>query len=140
MKEIELSELIGTHLLSGVDETTEMVKHYYDEEKVTVFRFVLDGKTYKVYEDPNDGYRSSMDKIIECDEKVSHTFEPQEVVIRMKGPDEDAQESHDAIECIDIKNGKIVLEAGTGNHGDYYPYFIGSFYPQNLSINESLNT
>jgi hypothetical protein len=72
---MELKDLVGLHELSGVDTTIEKVEQYRDHyENVDVVRFVLDGKTYKVIEDPVDGYRSYCKDLQVCHEKVSNTF------------------------------------------------------------------
>ena len=64
---MELKDLVGEHELSGVDTTTERVKPYGDYYEVV--RFVIDGKTYKATEDPNDGYRSYLKELEVTDEK-----------------------------------------------------------------------
>ena len=64
---MELKDLVGLHELSGVDTTTEMIETWGENY---VVRFVLDGKTYKAIEDPEDGYRSHCKDLEVCDEEL----------------------------------------------------------------------
>jgi len=131
---MELKDLVGKHELSGLDTTTEKVKRYgehYDD--CNVIRFILDGKTYKAIEDPEDGYRSYLNDLLITDEKITNTFPPQKVIGKMK--DDSKWETNNTIQFIDEITGKIVLEVGTDNTDDYYPYCVLNWYPQNLAIN-----
>ena len=131
---MELKDLVGIHELSGVDTTTEKVKQYSDTyEDAGVIRFVLDGKTYKAIEDPGDGYRSYCRELEVCDEVVSNNFSPQKVMAKMK--DNDTYSVNDTIQFVDVVTGKVVLEVGTDNADDYYPYCVMSWSPENLACN-----
>ena len=138
-KLIEIKSLVGKHTLSGVDEITRKIKNYFGDsfESCQCINFVLDGKTYTAIEDPDDGYRSALDKIIESNEKIENTFAPVEVIVLYR-------EKYQYGECeildfVDIKNGKRVLEIGTEDTDDYYPCFVACWMPENLSINEGKN-
>ena len=122
---MELKDLIGLHELSGVDTTIEG-----DAE---VVRFVLDGKTYKATEDPNDGYRSYLKELEVTDEVTSNNFPPQKVLGKMKG--DDTHLVHDIIQFIDVITSKIVLEVGTDESDSYYPYCVLYWSPENLACN-----
>ena len=129
---MELKELVGKHYLSGFDTSTEKAVDSRHED-FEVVRFVLDGKTYKAIEDPSDGYRSYLQDLVITDEVISNTFPPQEVIGKMK---EDSDYSvNDTIQFIDAVTGKIVLEVGTNNTDDYYPYCVMNWRPENLAIN-----
>jgi len=133
---MELKDLIGLHELSGVDNTTEQVKLYEwreSTEECDVVRFILDGVTYKAVEDPDDGYRSHCSELIVCNEPITNNFPPQKVFGKMK--DDDKYNVNDTIQFFDLLNGKLVLEVGTDNTDDYYPYCVMNWNPQNLSIN-----
>ena len=136
---IELATLAGKHMLSGVDETSINVDRYDNGnfEDCNCINFILDGVTYSAIEDPNDGYRSSMDKLFVNAVSVKNCWSPIEVtaVHRNKGSwgDED-----DVLELYDAVNGKLILEVGTSSIDDYYPSFVASFTPENMSINEGL--
>lgn len=131
---MELKDLVGLHELSGVDTATEKVTKWgnYDED-ANVVRFVLDDKTYKAVEDPGDSYRSYCEELIVCDEVVSNIFPPQKVLGKMK--DNSAHEVNDTIQFIDVVTGKVVLEVGTDNTDDYYPYCVMNWWPENLACN-----
>lgn len=131
---MELKDLVGEHELSGVDTTTEKVKQYGDYyEDCEVVRFVIDGKTYKATEDPDDGYRSYMKELEVTDEKVTNVFPPQKVIGKMKADSD--WETNDTIQFIDAVTGKVVLEVGTDNTDDYYPYCVLHWSPENLAVN-----
>lgn len=134
---MELKDLVGEHELSGVDTAKESVKQYGDyHEDCDVVRFIIDGKTYKAIEDPDDGYRSYLNELEVTDEKVANGFPPQKVVGKMK-EDKD-WETNDIIQFIDSVTNKVVLEIGTENTGDYYPYCVLHWNPENLGINKGI--
>ena len=131
---MELKDLVGLHELSGVDSTTEKVKQWGDHyEDANVVRFVLDGKTYKAIEDPDDGFRSYCKELEVCDEVVSNNFPLQKVMGKMK--DNSTYEVNDVIQFIDVVTGKVVLEVGTDNIDDFYPYCVMNWSPENLACN-----
>lgn len=131
---MKLKDLVGEHQLSGVDTTTEKVKQYCDYyEDCKVVRFVIDGKTYKATEDPDDGYRSYLNEIEVTDEKVTNSFPSQKVIGKMK--DDSDCKKNNIIQFIDAVTGNVVFEIGTSNTDDYYPYCVLHWYPENLAIN-----
>jgi hypothetical protein len=132
VNKIALEDLVGEHLLSAVDMDTEQVQQWDDcFEDCQVIRFRLDGKTYTAVEDPSDGYRSSMKYIAVTDDPIKNSFAPVRVLARMK-PNDDYYYVNDVLEFIYLGNGQVVLEVGTRNVDDYYPSFVGSFYPENM--------
>jgi hypothetical protein len=131
---VQLEDLIGTHTLTGVTINTIEIPYYEQFEDAQTISFVLDGTTYTAVEDPNDGYRSTMDYLIVGGE-VKNVFEPVQVKGHMKEKDHD---EYDVLELVDVVTNKVVLSVGTGNTDDYYPYFVGRFYPENLVINKSI--
>ncbi len=136
---MELKELVGEHVLSGVDMSTKSIQQYGERyEDCQVINFVLDGKTYTAIEDPEDGYRSCMNEIKESEEPVSNVFEGQRVLAKMR--DDDRYETNDVLELVDLQTGKVVLSVGTGNTDDYYPYWVAEFTPENMGINTGSNT
>lgn len=139
INKIALKDLVGNRKLSGVDRETEEVKRRWSEqyEGADVIRFVLDGVTYMAIEDPDDGYRSSMKKIITSDMPIKNSFPEIEVFAKMRDDDKyDKYDKHDVLELFDAKNNKLILSVGTGNYEDYYPYWIAEFIPENRYINE----
>ena len=133
--EVEFSSLIGEHVLDAVDESTEKVQTWGDNfEDANVIRFRLDGKVYTAVENPDDGYRSSMDRLYVADDEMRNTFPPCKVLVRMSEGGEYYQ-VNDTLEMIDCTTGKIVLRVGTDNTDDYYPWFVSEFNPQNMAAN-----
>lgn len=135
---MELKDLIGKHMLTGVD-IGSRVRHPYKDEEYTencqTISFVLDGVTYTVIENPDDGYRSSMREIITDSIVVENTFAPVEVLGVMRQRDEYGNVS-DALDLLDTTTAKVVLSAGTNNTDDYYPCFVAEFMPENMAINQ----
>jgi hypothetical protein len=136
METIELESLLGKHYLSGVDFDNESVKEKWSDrfEDCQAIRFILDGDTYTATEDPSDGYRSCMRYLIKTDHKIRNTF-PAVMVFGIKKP-RDWHENN-TVQFYDVETGKLVLEVGTDNFDDYYPSFVGRFYPENLIHNQS---
>jgi hypothetical protein len=133
---MELSDLVGKHVLTGCDMSNLKVKETWGDgyEDCSVINFVLDGKTYQAIEDPSDGYRSSMSEIKESDETVKNTFQGHEVLAQMRGKGQWGSEC-DILDLVDVVTGKVVLSVGTDNTDDYYPSFEAVFTPENLAAN-----
>lgn len=130
---MELKDLVGERLLSGVEMATEKTNDRWSTEDANVITFIIDGVTYKATEDPNDGYRSSLREIEVVNTIIKNTFEPQRVIGTMKA--DSSYQQNDTIEFTDLKSGLVVLEIGTDNYDDYYPCCVMSWIPENLSIN-----
>ncbi len=131
---MELKDLVGLHSLSSVDITIEKVKQYGETyEDAEAIRFVLDGITYKAIENPDDGYRSYCNELEVCNEIVSNTFAPHKVMAKMK--EDGSYQKNDTLQLIDVITGKVVLEVGTDNTDDYYPYCVMQWNPENLAAN-----
>lgn len=134
---MELNELVGEHELSGVDTSTESVKEEWGDgfENCQAIRFRLDGITYMAIEDPDDGYRSSMGEIKPSGVEMKNVFPPVKVLCRMKPNDDQVNET---LEIIDVVNGQTILEVGTDNMDDYYPWFVASFWPERMAVNQKV--
>ena len=130
---MELKDLIGEHYLSGVDLYSQKIKRYGYTDTAEVVRFVLDDKTYKAIEDPDDGYRSYLGELEITDEKISNNFPAQRVIGVMRP--NDTYSNNNTIEFIDVITNKLVLAVGTDNFDDYYPVCVFEWNPQNLAIN-----
>ena len=132
--EVNLEQLYGEHILDAVDLSNEQVKTWGDRfESAQVMRFRLDGKVYTAVEDPNDGYRSSMNKLFVSEDVIKNVFTPCRVVGKKKSDDKWGK--NDTLELIDCATGQTVLEVGTDNADDYYPRFVASFKPENMASN-----
>lgn len=133
-KSVSLRDLVGLHMLSGVDFNTTHVDNI-DRSEANVINFVLDGVTYSAIEDPNDGYRSSMEDIVVATATVTNTFAPVQVMCVIR-ENNGWREYHDLLDCYDVKNGKRVLSVGTDRNDSYYPSFVSDFTPGNMHIND----
>jgi len=138
IKHVDFIDLIGNHILSGVDRatTTKLLYSGFGYEDAAVLRFVLDGKTYEAAENPEDGYRSSLGYLVESDEKVSNLFYPHEVIGKLGDMYRD---NSDVLEFYDVSTKELVLAVGTNNNDDYYPSCIMEWYPENLELNRAAN-
>lgn len=112
--------------------------------------FILDGKTYIAIEDPEDGYRSSMeDLFIDDSFEVSNKFPGQEVEVKfinheqLEGCithdkdywDDYSQDDFFGLAIYDKITKSLVANIGTDFSDDYYPCFRGYFNPEALAIN-----
>jgi len=133
---MELKELTGEGILEGVDFSTEQVKTWGNSfEGCEACRFKLNGKTYTALEDPDDGYRSMMNELVEdSSHEIKNTFQGVGVICKMRKDDE--SEAYDILDIIDKQTNKVILSVGTGNTEDYYPYFVANFSPESMSINQ----
>jgi hypothetical protein len=96
---------------------------------------VLDGVIYIASEDPSDGYRSCLDRVIVSPSaEMTNTFPPIRVLARKKEP---GSCSDDTLELVDLVTGKVVMEVGTDNTDDYYPSFVSNFSPENMATNQT---
>ena len=126
---MELKDLVGKHLLSGVDYTNG------SDGEMNVL-FCLDGVTYEAREDPDDGYRSYMKDLKTTKKRCTNEFPAQPVVCEWT--DSESNYGVDDILLIkDAKNGLVVLKIGTCNTNDYYPWCEMEYTPENLSCNRS---
>lgn len=125
----------GEHIFSGIELTHEIVKDEYENENdCNICLFTIEGETYKLVENPGDGYRSWCEEIKVSDRKPKYTFDGVRVLCRAL-PNYDCN-NNDCMEIIDIKNGKTILIIGTKNYDDYYPYCCFEWTPENMSCNE----
>lgn len=135
MRKITFQSLCGEHIFSGVELTSERIKTYWTEEDCNVILFTLDGITYKLVENPDDGYRSYCGDIEISDVAPKYNFQGIRVICSMM--EDGHYEKNDCIVLRDCENGEIVLEAGTMNYDDYYPYCHFAYYPENMSCNKN---
>lgn len=129
---VEMDTFLGKHCLSGVEYTTVEEDEDGYKYQYEAFKFCLDGTSYTVSKDPCDGYRSRCREIIVSKTPCSAYFLPIEVVGLYE--DDDRKE---VIKFVDIHNGKTVARFGTENSGDWYPYCVMEWIPENMSSNEA---
>lgn len=99
---------------------------YYKNDINGAF-FRINKKTFLVTEDPNDGYRSSLDKIINTQHSFENVFQPVSVYLRKGEYDES-----EIIKMINVENDLIVFEFGTNTYDSWYPSFVCDFNPENI--------
>lgn len=128
---MELKDLVGKHVLTGVDRETKPVECYGVRSDADVFTFTLDGVTYAAIEDPDDGYRSCMKEIIPVAGPTKNVFPGCEVMCSVQDPDAE----HTILELTDTTTGKVVLAVGTDWGDQWYPYFVNEWNPENMAIN-----
>lgn len=137
----ELADLVGEHILDGVDFYTEKAANKWEDD-ANACRFRLDGTIYCAVEDPSDGYRSSMREIfvVKGDVDMENTFPPVKVVGRYKDRKGSSYSSRecDILELVDVVTGEVVLEVGTDRTDDYYPSFVTFFNPRAMSVNSAV--
>lgn len=132
---VSLESLVGEHFLDAVDMDTTQVKKWGGFEDANVIRFRLDGKVYTAVENPDDGYRSSMEKLFVSEGAMKNVFAPVKVLARMNTQGEYGQ-VNDTLELLDAANGKTILRVGTDNTDDYYPCFVSDWAPGNMAVNQ----
>ena len=139
---MQLKDLQGKHELTGVDFGS--CQDCYGDY-VNCIWFVLGDETYMVSEDPEDGNRSAMKDIALVEKKVKNKFQPVSVTgVHIVNLIEDVyykrDECDDVLQLVDDHTEKIVLEVGTDYSDSYYPNFVCSFHPENMSINNQVST
>ena len=97
-------------------------------------RFVMDGVTYVAVEDPEDGYRSRMDRIVaDGSVEVKNTFPPRRVFCHMGDV---GNGEGGLLAARDMVTGGMVLLVGTDASDIYYPRFIREFTPGNMAVDD----
>jgi hypothetical protein len=131
----DLAELTkdGAVLTAVKDEQVEGKSKYSGD--FNRFSFCLNGKTYSADEDPDDGYRSYCSSIEVSDEALPEAF-----LCEVKGrmADDGSYEVNDVLELVDVKTGWVVLEVGTANTDDCYPYCVQRFNPTAMAVNQGV--
>ncbi len=134
---MKLKNLLGEHWLDAVDfKTGDDHNLTTSQELSNAIRFRLDGIAYTAIEDPDDGYRSSMDKLlVSKGADMTNVFNPVWVFGRLKETDRYHSADSEVIEFVDVWTTKVVLEVGTDGSDHYYPAFIANFQPENMVHN-----
>lgn len=134
---MELSDLTGLHTLSGVDVGDMEVEDEWSGELqfCQYVKFTLDGVHYMAVEDPDDGYRSRCRDLVISDTPPKYSFRPQSMNCYMKANDEGGYKN-DILIMEDIQTGEIILEVGTGDYNDYYPYCHFLYRPEGMACND----
>lgn len=145
-------------LLTGIDRGPAGIPSIYhpqsyDGEVGAAFSFCLDGHTYTAFEDPQDGYRSSLSRIaMRRGNHCSTRFDPCACIpVLSRHVDDPAHYSNPLVDLSSLDDpgeneyadifrlahpltSKSVLEVGTRRADDYYPCFVGHFDPHQLTL------
>jgi hypothetical protein len=90
--------------------------------------------TVIVFEDPDDGYRSTANNpIIVFDDLLYDTPTRTIINIPVLIAPMTSDVACEGIQIQDRRNGKIILRLGTNNTEDYYPFFIAEWTPENIA-------
>lgn len=132
---MELKDLVGKRILSGVDYIPSRMKCTDCKEYGNDILFCLDGINYLMTEDEDDGYRSYMTELEVTSRKIENMFPGQEVICEYieKGSYDLTEKDILQMKSLD---GKEILRVGTDYNDAQYPYAIFEYYPENMGINK----
>ena len=130
---MELNDLCGSHVLRGIETGQKERTVFGYKETCNYVKFQLDETVYIAMENPSDGYRSYCEDLVIEDTPCKIQIPDVPVVCSMLGDNE--FERNDVLVLTDFETGKIVLQVGTGNFDDYYPYCVFEWHPENLACN-----
>ena len=130
---MELKDLVGRHKLSGVDYMPSIMEDEFYNCCNDIL-FCLDGITYLMTEDEDDGWRSYMSEIEVTGRKIKNIFPDQEVVCKYS----DDEYNNNILRIYTLK-GKLLLEVGTFDYDDWYPCAAFEWHPENMDINLKYN-
>jgi hypothetical protein len=136
---MELRDLSGEHLFSGVDYIpSTSAKDEWDDFGNDIL-FCIDGVNYIMTEDQADGYRSYMTELEITNREIKNVFPGQKVRCEFvdKVSDDYWSESANILQIYSSDN-KLILEVGTKNTDDYYPYTVFEWRPENMEINKDV--
>jgi hypothetical protein len=110
--------------------------------------FSIDKIVFKVFENPDDGYRSHLGPIDYSDMHSSLFFDKPIARVRIESFDADDCDIDDdrfwssqrsrGYRLIDVVDGHVWLEFGTSNYDDYYPCFVFRHTPKEENKNRKL--
>lgn len=139
---MELKQLCGKHILQGVDRRMYRHENIWGEEVETdSVWFKVDGITYVAVENPSDGWRSYCEDLFATEQSPRYNIPDVPVVCEMMPDGEDWMGvcRNEVLIIRDASNNKVILEVGTENFDDYYPYCHFEYHPENLSCNDFVN-
>ena len=129
------SDLYGTYKLLVVQPN---VRHPFDANACGV-ALQLDETTVLVFENPDDGYRSTAnDPIIFAGSLYQlggyHEYIHGQFLVR-KLDDPNSTYPQEGIEVVDLRNNTVIFRVGTAATDDYYPYYVCNWMPERLAEN-----
>lgn len=130
---MNLSDLVGEHILSGIEIGTMEMEIYGCTAICNFIKFAIDGVTLLAMEDPDDGYRSYMRDLVIVEEPCKIKLPDIRVCCTMC-PDGELYKN-EVLSFVDVLSGKEILAVGTENTDDYYPYCVLEWTPENMFCN-----
>lgn len=126
----KLEDLVGEHLMDHTPSTD--VRHPFDSDSNGI-AFTIDGNTYMVFEDGNDGYRPSAGPLLGFKGMPYEIGGDYGEYCRLKVVGSmclsgDNCSAH-ILEFRLVETGAVVLRVGTDNDDDYYPSFVAEWSP-----------
>lgn len=112
---------------------------YWINREASGLAFIFNGQKYLALEDPQDGYRSSLNFVFRLPDwvEIPNVFENVPVYCQYTtgSPPTDKESLYGVTELIvfrNMKNGGSILSIGTENLDDYYPNSVLLFEPKNI--------
>lgn len=133
MSGITFENLCGNRIFFGC----ELSKEEINGEDCEICIFNLSGVSYKAIENPDDGYCSYCRELQISTKPLKYSFPGVEVFCHMMENSDSCK--NNVLVIRDAKNGKVILEVGTTNIDDYYPYCHFRYIPENMSCNQGGN-
>ena len=130
---MNLIDLVGEHILSGIEVGAMQIDHYFRPEMCNYIKFTIDGATLLAAEDPSDGYRSYMRDLVIVKEPCKIKLPDICVCCTMRPDDEWGK--NEVLSFVDVLSFKEILAVGTENTDDYYPCCILEYHPENMYCN-----
>ena len=129
-QDILLEDITGWFSLTGVDFTTSRVYNDYTEDDAQIMTLILNDISFSFIEDPDDGYRSTLDKVIVGEfQEVKNTFSPVNVYFTYVNEDREDM-IYGALTAMTIN--PYILRIGTDHTDDYYPTYTAEWDPRIL--------
>lgn len=135
----ELKDLVGEHEFTLVPKLD--VRHPISVDANGAM-FGLDDTIYLIFEDENDGYRSSAGPLLSFKGSAYqlggsyHEYLKERVLCEHETQGEYGE--NDVLRVISIATGRVIFRVGTTNVDDYYPSFVAEWQPENLSANRAI--
>lgn len=133
----DISEIVGEKVFAIVP---LKAAHPFDSEADGV-AFTLDDTSYLAFEDPNDGYRSSLGSLLSFPGplySLGGSTYPEylhEKVICGHVATCEYGDGADILEVRSAETGAVIFRVGTTNVDDSYPSFVNEWMPSGLSAN-----
>lgn len=126
---MELKDFVGLYEYGGVELGTN------PENDAEYVIFMLDGKCYKIEEDPSDGWRSYAKDVEEYPGTMSRRCILPTSIKAVCYMDDNTD--NNILKFMDAENGKVFLLIGTEHTDDWYPCCRFEYHPENIHLNET---